>query len=94
MILTWIWDGKAMAKKRFFPRRDFRKAQVSIEFTFSVIMALIMLYSVVMILRWAGLDLAERRLSHDQLLIKQNVGPLQQIDPYFHDPIELNATFK
>lgn len=82
-----------MAKKRFFPRRDFRKAQVSIEFTFSVIMALIMLYSVVMILRWAGLDLAERRLSHDQVLTGGG-GPLRQIDPYFHDPIELNATFK
>lgn len=36
-----------------------------IEFTFGVIIALVMLFSVMMIFRWAGYDFGWRRVDHD-----------------------------
>jgi hypothetical protein len=86
-------------------RKKFLKGaagQMMIEFTFSMIMALIMIYSAVMVLRWSGLDLAERRLAHDKKLrvnIDENAssiadGPLKQLDSYFYQPMRINATFK
>jgi hypothetical protein len=83
------------------------KGQIIMEFTFSMIIALLMLFSTMMIFRWAGYDLAWRRVDHDQKLTNAVVenfggclppctpreGPIEQIDPYFHRPLRMNATW-
>jgi hypothetical protein len=90
---------KALFNKKFC---SFPSGQVMIEFTFAMLVVMFMMWSTVMIFRWAGKDLAERRISHDLSLRDPSVdqdwsvvseSPLKQIDPYFHDPIELNAIF-
>lgn len=89
---------KTRNRKKFLERSA---GQMMIEFTFSMIMALIMIYSVVMVLRWSGLDLAKRRRAHDKTLREDidgfstlNEGPLKQLDSYFYQPMRINATFK
>jgi len=39
--------------------------QIMVEFSFSMIVALVMLFSVMMIFRWSGFDLGWRRVDHD-----------------------------
>lgn len=75
-----------------FRQVAFRKGQMTIEFAFSVAMSLIMLYSLVMVLKWAGTDLIERRIMHENKLTTGSA--LEQIEPFFQKPIKLDATFK
>lgn len=42
--------------------------QVMMEFTFSMIIVLLMIWAATQIFRWAGLDLVERRKAHDDVL--------------------------
>ncbi len=79
-----------------------RKGQVMLEFTFCMIIIFLMMYAIVMVFRWAGLDLAERRLAHDALLTTNEVvesygtpgdGPLRQIDTYFYQPAKMNTVW-
>ena len=42
-------------------------AQVSIEFTFCMIIIVMLMYGIVKAFRWAGMDLAERRAANDQI---------------------------
>ena len=42
-------------------------AQVTIEFTFCMIVIVLLMYALVKAFRWAGMDLAERRASNDQI---------------------------
>ena len=84
-----------------YVRRNPKNAQVSVEFMFCMMIVLLMIYATVMIFRWAGVDLIERRRSHDFLLysdIQQSygsfgAGPAKQIDPYFYEPVKMNAIF-
>ncbi len=74
--------------------------QVMLEFTFCMIILFFMMYGVIMIFRWTGVDLAERRRAHNTALkttvIKDWVniidGPLGQMSPYFFDVLPMNAT--
>ncbi len=111
--------------------------QAMIEFAFAMIVLLIMTFSTIAIFRWVGVDLAQRRRSHD-FLLRTNVdenwgqqactttdicnaafcgtaacppctflistmvcvwlsdvfdGPLRQIDPYFYEPVDMNAVY-
>lgn len=78
-----------------------RAGQVIIEFTFCMIIVFLMIYSLIMIFRWTGTDLADRRISHERTLrspINRNytladpgAGPLTQIDPFFYKPVGMNA---
>lgn len=43
-------------------------AQVLIEFTFCMIIIMLMIYGLIMILRWTGVDLAERERAHESQL--------------------------
>lgn len=45
-----------------------KHAQVMIEFTFCMIVLLIMMYSLVKVFQWTGTDLARRRQAHDSFL--------------------------
>ena len=44
-------------------------AQVMLEFVFCMIVLFLMMYAVIMIFRWVGLDLGQRQQAHDALLI-------------------------
>jgi len=76
-------------------------AQVIIEFTFSMIIIFLMIYGLMMIFRWTGMDLAFRRISHEDVLTNTieraytdpGDGPLKQLSPYFHTPTKMNAVW-
>ena len=75
--------------------------QVMIEFTFSLIVVMIMIYGLMKVFEWTGKDQAMRRITHDESLTADidrsyhrnnpGEGPLKQIDPYFYTPISMNA---
>ena len=51
--------------------------QVMQEFSFCMILVLLLIYGTMMIFRWTGIDFAERRRAHEQLLytsINQDYG--------------------
>lgn len=74
--------------------------QVILEFTFCMIVLFFMVYGVIMVFRWTGVDLAERRRAHNQMLLSPinkdwidlQDGPMNQIKPYFFDVEPMNAT--
>ena len=69
------------------------KAQVILEFTFCMIIVLLMMYAAAKVCFWTGRDFAERASAHDRKLIGTN-DPLSQIDPYFYDrPVKMNAVY-
>jgi hypothetical protein len=71
-------------------RRRGAPGQVIIEFTFCLIIVLLMIYGVTKVFFWAGRDLVERRKAHDELLISGG-SPPQQIAPDFYTPVKMNA---
>lgn len=48
------------------------RGQAIIEFTFCMVIALLMIYGTMMLFRWGGIDLAERRIAYDETLT-QNI---------------------
>ena len=46
------------------------RAQSTIEFTFAMIIVLFLIFGLIRIFRWAGMDLAERRWTYDQEMKK------------------------
>lgn len=57
-------------KKRWPYVSVMTQGQIIMEFVFSMMVLLIMLYGTMMVFRWTGIDLGFRRLSHDQMLNK------------------------
>jgi hypothetical protein len=77
------------------------RGQSTIEFTFAMIVTFILIYALVMVFRWAGLDLAERRFAHERLLQMEKdpvtgavTRPEQQLNPEFYKPRKLEAVFR
>ena len=60
-------------------QRPQKQGQSTIEFTFAMMVTLILVYALVMVLRWAGLDLAERRFAHDKLLTT-SINPVTNLE--------------
>ena len=54
----------------FVTNKGPRKAQVIIEFSFCMIVLLLMLYSTMMIFHWTGIDIVGRRISYDNSLFQ------------------------
>ena len=50
------------------------KAQSTIEFTFAVIAIMFLIYGMIQVFRWAGMDLANRRFIQDNSITKDVVG--------------------
>jgi len=48
-------------------------AQSTIEFTFGMIVILFLIYGMVQVFRWTGMDLAQRRYSQDASISTQNL---------------------
>ena len=86
--------------------RPGRKAQVMLEFAFCMIILFLMMYGIIMIFRWVGLDLGQRQQAHQAVLeapidlaygqgaVNVVRGPLSQIDPYFYTPAKMNAVWE
>ena len=63
-----------------------RKGQVILEFTFCMIVILIMMYGVIKVFHWTGRDIVARQRAHETTLFA-NVSPRKQIDPYGSPPL-------
>lgn len=72
--------------RRAYPKQVVVKpahGQVMVEFTFCMIIIFLMIYAIMMVLRWTGVDLAERRIAHEQQLrtgITQDYGACTSYD--------------
>ncbi|MFA5089039.1 MAG: hypothetical protein WC552_08435 [Candidatus Omnitrophota bacterium] len=47
---------------------DSGTAQTTVEFSLSLVLVVLMIYGIMMIFRWAGVSLVERRMAHEQVL--------------------------
>ena len=69
--------------------------QVTIEFTFTMILTVLLILGIVKIFMWAGTDLAHRRQAHETLLLQTvdgaSTAPLRQIRPHFFDSAEIKT---
>ena len=70
------------------------KGQAILEFTFAMIILMLLIYGLVMVFRWAGLDLAERRIQHDMVLTDPKLSPTQQVNPDFYRPIKMHTIYR
>ena len=84
----------------FFPfcflsfQRLKNNGQSTIEFTFAMMVTLILVFALFMVFRWVGLDLANRRFTHDRTLTNDALRPEQQLTPDFYKPRKLDAAFR
>ena len=69
------------------------QAQSTIEFTFALIIILLMAWGMIRIFRWGGMDLAERRWMHDETLVS-GATPEQQLNPDFYRSKRLDSAYK
>jgi len=72
------------------------KAQSTIEFTFAVIVILFLVYGMVQVFRWAGLDLAQRRYSQDTSItvLDKNTGdPASELNSDLDDVQPMSAMY-
>jgi hypothetical protein len=70
--------------------------QATIEFTFAMIVTLMLVFALLMVFRWVGLDLAERRAAHERLLTRDtsDMRTEQQLNPNFYKPRKIDASFR
>lgn len=66
--------------------------QAILEFTFCMLVVMLMVFGVIQIFRWSGRDLVERRRAHEAVLIN-GTAPLPQLDTYFYAPKEFQAVW-
>lgn len=52
--------------------------QVMLEFTFCMIILFLMMYGIIMVFRWVGMDLGQRQKAHESAL-------MAPVDPYYGD---------
>jgi hypothetical protein len=67
--------------------------QSIIEFTFAMIAIAFLVYGLIAIFRWVGLDLAERRFEHENLLTNTELTTEQQLSPEFYRVRHLDAVY-
>jgi len=68
--------------------------QSTIEFTFAMVIILVLIFGMIRIFRWAGMDLAERRWAHEDTL-SANVGsPEEQLTDEFYRSKRMNAAYR
>lgn len=99
----WMLDQSGKRTLVFFLRYPFyfplsqrlkNNGQATIEFTFAMMVTLIMVFALFMVFRWVGLDLANRRFAHDQTLTNDALRPEQQLNPDFYKPRKLDTAFR
>ncbi len=92
-------DVKQMLFFVFVPRPSsyvlrYKSGQSMIEFTFAMMVTLLLIYALFMVFRWAGMDLAERRFAHEHLLTNEALRPEQQLNPDFFKPRKIEGAFR
>jgi len=68
------------------------KAQATVEFTFAMVAIMFLIYGMVMVFRWAGMDLASRRVTQDLSLIS-NSGPMGQLNALGGTILPMDAVY-
>ncbi len=71
-------------------RRRRVKGQSTLEFTFAMIAILFLLYGMIQVFRWVGIDMAQRQFEHRHTM-GQGTSPDTQLNPSFYRPSRLNA---
>ena len=64
--------------------------QSIIEFCFAMVVVILLIYGLVMVIRWVGMDLADRRIAHDRVLISGGT-PEEQVRENFYRPRKINV---
>ncbi len=72
-------------------RRKKIKGQGFLEFTFAMMVLMIMIYGLIRVFGWTGVDLTEGRLAHERTLTDGGLSSRQQINPEFYVPTPFNA---
>lgn len=62
---------KIVFRPSSFVHRVDRQGQVMLEFVFCMIILFLMMYGIVMVFRWVGLDLGQRQRAHDAQLVSE-----------------------
>jgi len=68
-----------------------RQAQSTVEFTFAMIVIMFIIYGMVQVFRWTGMDLAQRRFSEDESLT--NLAVTTVVTPYSYTFGDRQYTF-
>ena len=77
--------------------RDHIKAQSTIEFTFAVIVIMFLIFGMIRVFRWTGMDLANRRYAHDAVLTGSGptvTDPSMQLNADFDRVLPLSAVYR
>ena len=72
------------------------KAQSTIEFTFAMIAIMFLIYGMVMVFRWAGMDLAQRRFAQDSSITTTNLvggDPASQLNADIDNFLPIAAVY-
>ena len=70
------------------------KAQSTVEFTFAMIVVMFLIYGMVQVFRWVGMDLAQRQYLQDNTLVTlANADPASELSPVFDQGLPLAAVY-
>lgn len=92
-----IFQGKL--NRRISCRRSFAplglrmtaSGQTMIEFSFCMIIVVVLLLGMIKVFVWSGKDLVERRRAHERILTNRYLSPQQQIRPVFYFSTRFDA---
>lgn len=76
--------------------RKNNKAQSTLEFTFAAIAVIFLIYGMVMVFRWTGMDLAQRRFAQDSSITTNNLpngDPAVQLSAGSDDVLPMAAVY-
>jgi flagellar biogenesis protein FliO len=68
--------------------------QSTIEFSFAMMVTLIIVVALILVFRWVGMDYANRRFTHEQLLTNDSLRPEQQLNPDFYRARKIDAAYR
>lgn len=68
--------------------------QSTIEFVFSMMVTMVLVVALFLVFHWAGMDIANRRFTHDQVLTNDSLRPEQQLSPNFYKPRKIDAAYR
>lgn len=73
-------------------KKKIRQAQSTMEFTFSMVITILLLMGMIQVMIWAGKDLAMRRQAHERILTDDRIG-YEQVTPDFFYSAPVSATW-
>ena len=71
-----------------------KKAQSTIEFVFAMMVTSVLIGALFLVFRWVGEDMANRRVTHEQVLTCDLLRPEQQLNPGFYRPRKIDAAYR